>query len=64
MRTLVKTPFSTAIGAQYLTANRNNSILLTFEYFHDLDPYAVIDLRGVGGISTFDQTVDPNDFLS
>lgn len=62
VRTLVKSPFSTAIGAQYFTAKRKNSILFTFEYFHDIDPYAVIDLRNEN--NQFQDFDYPNDFLS
>ena len=43
-RTKVKTPFSTALGIQYISKSRKNSISFTFEYFHDIDPYSLIDL--------------------
>ena len=43
-RTKVKTPFSTALGIQYFTKSRKNSISFTIEYFHDIDPYSIIDL--------------------
>jgi len=43
-RTKVKTPFSTALGIQYITKSKKNSISFTFEYFHDIDPYSLIDL--------------------
>jgi hypothetical protein len=38
----VKNPFSVAIGAQYNSKNRKNSILLSLEYFHKIDPYPVV----------------------
>jgi len=43
-RTKVKTPFSTALGIQYFTNSGKNSISFTVEYFHDIDPYSLIDL--------------------
>ena len=43
-RTKVKSPFSTALGINYFTKSRKNSISLTVEYFHDIDPYSLIDL--------------------
>ena len=43
VRTRVKSPFSTALGIQYLTENRKNAISFTIEYFNDIAPYAVID---------------------
>jgi hypothetical protein len=39
----VKNPFSIAVGAQYITKNRRNSVLLTIEYFHHIDSYAVVN---------------------
>ncbi len=39
--TSVKSPFSVAIGSQYFSKSRKNSILLTVEYFHRIDPYAI-----------------------
>ena len=42
-RVRVKNPFSIAVGAQYSTENRKNSILFTVEYFSKIDTYAVVD---------------------
>ena len=65
-RTRVKTPFSTALGLQYFTGNRRNAISLTMEYFHSLDPYAVIDIqRQRDPMSSFDNMpVSSADFMS
>lgn len=65
-KTRVKTPFSTAIGLQYFSENKQNTVSFSFEYFHNIDPYAVIDInRGVnsGGVY-LDKIVDANEFLS
>lgn len=66
VRTRVKTPFSTAIGFQYFTKSRKNSVSFTFEYFHEIDPYAIINInRSIGsGGDYYDQVIDPSDFLS
>lgn len=52
-RTKVKTPFSTALGIQYFTKNRKNAISFTFEYFHDIDSYSMIDLEPDKSILSF-----------
>ena len=39
----IKTPFSAALGLQYFTASRKNSISFTVEYFSSIDAYPVIE---------------------
>ena len=62
----VKTPFSSAIGLIYFSGNRRNIISFTLEYFHDIDPYAIIDVnREVNNGGTYlDKNIDKNEFLS
>lgn len=43
VKTTVKLPFSTAIGFQYLTANRKNLIAISAEYFAAIDQYSMLD---------------------
>ena len=66
VRTREKTPFSTAVGIQYFTKSRKNTVLFTFEYFHDIDSYAIIDAPKAvnsGGDYLY-SIIDTNDFLS
>ena len=44
VNSLVKSPFSLAVGIQYFTKHRKNFISLTGEYFHNIDPYAVVSI--------------------
>lgn len=60
-RTTVKTPFSTAIGLQYFTKSRKNTVSFTFEYFHDIDSYSILDVPSTTGIG---EDIVGNDFLS
>jgi hypothetical protein len=49
----IKTPFSAALGLQYFTASRKNSVSFTVEYFSSIDPYPVVE-------SSVEVTLDPN----
>jgi len=60
-KTTIKTPFSTAIGLQYFTKSRKNTISFTFEYFHGIDTYSIVDVPGSTGIG---EDIIGNDFLS
>ena len=60
------TPFSTALGIQYFTASRKNSISFTIEYFAGIDPYAVIEPYGeVSGLpDLMEDLINPSDVMS
>lgn len=60
-KTRVKSPFSTAIGLQYFTKKRKNTVSFTFEYFHGIDPYSIYDVSSK--VSSGGDLVG-NDFLS
>jgi len=62
----IKTPFSAAIGLQYFTASRKNSISFTAEYFSNIDPYAVIEssVYFPQGSENPDNSDSTNDFMS
>lgn len=53
VRTNIKDPFSIAVGIQYKTANKNQAIMLTAEYFADIDEYAMlktVDSKVIGNL--------------
>ncbi len=62
----VKDPFSAAIGCQYISKSRKNSISLTMEYFHHIDPYALVDPAfSSGNIPSFiEGKIDASSILS
>jgi hypothetical protein len=62
----VKNPFSAAIGCQYISKNWKNSISLTVEYFHRIDPYALVDPAFSSGNipSFFEGKIDASSILS
>jgi hypothetical protein len=39
----IKTPFSVALGAQYISESGKTTLLLTVEYFHKIDAYKSVD---------------------
>jgi hypothetical protein len=39
----IKSPFSAALGLQYFTASRKNSVSFTIEYFSSIDPYPIVE---------------------
>jgi hypothetical protein len=66
VKTRVKTPFSSAIGLQYYSQNKKTSFTFTLEYFHEIDPYAIISPPGNSESNGdyLDNLVSPLDFLS
>jgi hypothetical protein len=65
IKTLVKSPFSIALGMQYVTVSRKNSILFTVEYFHSLDTYNSININSnVDSEILGDIPVSSTDFMS
>lgn len=52
VRTAIKTPFSISLGFQYLTANKLNSILITGEYFSEIDPYSIFKSNSSGTLGS------------
>jgi hypothetical protein len=62
----IKTPFSTALGIQYFTASRKNSISFTIEYFANIDPYPVVESSGsdIQVPDYLQEIIDGNDILS
>ncbi len=53
VRTNIKDPFSVAVGFDYTTPNKRNTVLLTVEYFNKIDPYQIIN--------TSDELTNTND---
>jgi len=39
----IKSPFSAALGMQYVSASKNSTLSFNMEYFHKIDPYAIIE---------------------
>ena len=62
----VKDPFSAAIGCKYINKSGKNSISLTLEYFHRIDPYALVDPTYSSGYipSFFEGKIDASSILS
>jgi len=62
----IKTPFSTALGIQYFTASRKNSISFTIEYFANINPYPVLESSGsdIQVPDYLQEIIDGNDILS
>jgi hypothetical protein len=62
----IQTPFSAAVGLQYFTASRKNSISFTAEYFSSIDPYPIVE-SSVYVPQEFESTGNTNiqdDFMS
>ena len=65
VKTRIKTPFSVALGFQYLTKNKNNFFSLTVEYFHNIEQYSIIETTDTNNKlpNYFDGLIGENDFL-
>ncbi len=62
--TKIKSPLSIAIGGQYITENKN-LILISVEYFHRIDQYAIISpTLQSNSVSDLFNGISVNDFMS
>jgi len=60
----IKSPFSAALGLQYFTASRKNSVSFTVEYFANIDPYAVVESSVDNPPDYQNGSDNQNDFMS
>lgn len=62
----IKSPFSAALGIQYISASKKSTISLNMEYFHKIDPYAMAksSYQASWLPSYISNELSNNDFLS